>query len=150
MRLVEASMAENDRVYQIGEMAELTGLSHRTLRYYEELGLLEPRSHGPGRFRVYTEADLERINRIKRIKEHLGFSLYRAKELLDRDDQRKGLMERAKTEKSRAARREALEGAREILLDELALLKEREQKLKEMERLLNKRLQEVDGELAGL
>jgi MerR family transcriptional regulator, repressor of the yfmOP operon len=143
-------MKDESKVYQIGEVAELTGLSQRALRYYEELGLLEPRSHGPGKFRIYSEGDLERLRRIKRLKDNLGFSLQQAKEAMERDDQRKRLMEMAANEKSREKRRKALEGARKILLEETSMVKERQDKLKELERLLRQRIQEVDDELTRL
>jgi DNA-binding transcriptional MerR regulator len=143
-------MKEMNKVYQIGEVAELTGLSQRALRYYEELGLLESRSHGPGKFRVYTEEDLERLRRIKRLKDNLGFSLQQAKEAMERDDERKRLMEKAVAEKDPDAKREFLECAREILLEEMSMLEERQGKLKEIKKLLKQRLRQVDKELAGL
>lgn len=143
-------MTDKYKTYQIGEIAELTGLSHRALRYYEEQGLLDKRDHGPGRFRIYTERDLERINRIIRLKEYLGLSLQEAREALERDDERKRLMESAKEEKSPSARRLALTGARQILIEEMNMLQDRRQKLEELEHLLRERLREVDGELDRL
>jgi ABC-2 type transport system ATP-binding protein len=125
---------EKKELFQIGEVAELTGLSRRTLRYYEELGLLKARSHGPGKFRIYTREDIERINRIKRLKENLGFSLQQAKEGIERDDERKKLMDSASTERSPAAKRKALERARVLLLDELDMVSEKRRKLADIER----------------
>ncbi len=61
---------------RIGEVAALTGTTPRTIRYYEEIGLLScgmPRQSG--QHRAYTEADVERINEIVRLKELLGLSL---------------------------------------------------------------------------
>jgi DNA-binding transcriptional MerR regulator len=141
---------EKKELFQIGEVAELTGLSRRTLRYYEELGLLKARSHGPGKFRIYTREDIERINRIKRLKENLGFSLQQAKEGIERDDERKKLMDSASTERSPAAKRKALERARVLLLDELDMVSEKRRKLADIERRLKERLEEVDGGLCDL
>ncbi len=136
--------------YQIGEVARLTGLSHRALRYYEEIGLLDPRAHGPGKFRIYTDEDIERIKRIRRLKENLGLSLQQAKEGIERDKERRMLMEKARAEKNPAAKRKALDKARLILVEEQAMLAEKQRKLSEVERLLRQMVKEIDGELAGL
>ena len=66
---------------QIGEVADRTGLSLRTIRYYEEVGLVRPSSRTSGGFRLYTEADVARLNLVKRMKP-LGFSLDEARDLL--------------------------------------------------------------------
>ncbi|GHJ59354.1 MerR family transcriptional regulator [Nocardioides sp. OK12] len=59
---------------QIGEVAALTGLSLRTLRYYEEVGLVAPSARSAGGFRLYTALDVDRFELIKRMKP-LDFSL---------------------------------------------------------------------------
>ncbi len=53
---------------QIGEVAERTGLSLRTIRYYEETGLVPPSARSSGGFRLYTEQDVERLEMVKRMK----------------------------------------------------------------------------------
>ena len=65
----------------IGELAEQTGLSHRTIRHYDEVGLLEASGRSEGGFRLYTQADLDRLLVIRRMKP-LGFSLEEMMELL--------------------------------------------------------------------
>lgn len=67
---------------QIGEVAERTGLSLRTIRYYGEVGLVVPSARSRGGFRLYTEADVDRLNLIKRMKP-LEFSLEEMRELLE-------------------------------------------------------------------
>lgn len=59
---------------QIGEVAERTGLSLRTIRYYEEVGLVIPSDRSAGGFRLYAQADVDRLQLVKRMKP-LGFSL---------------------------------------------------------------------------
>ncbi|MGN6250770.1 MAG: MerR family transcriptional regulator [Marmoricola sp.] len=59
---------------QIGEVAELTGLSLRTLRHYDEIGLCSPSSRSDGGFRLYSADDVERLLVIRRMKP-LGYSL---------------------------------------------------------------------------
>jgi DNA-binding transcriptional MerR regulator len=74
----------SDRM-QIGEVAERVGLSLRTVRYYEEMGLIAPESRTEGGFRLYTEAHVDRLALIKRMKP-LGFTVQEMRELLDARD----------------------------------------------------------------
>ncbi|WHP19484.1 MerR family transcriptional regulator [Cellulomonas sp. ES6] len=67
---------------QIGEVAERTGLSLRTIRYYGEVGLAEPSARSQGGFRLYTEPDVERLKLIMRMKP-LDFSLEEMGDLLE-------------------------------------------------------------------
>ncbi|NCT89418.1 MerR family transcriptional regulator [Cellulomonas sp. APG4] len=67
--------------HQIGEVAERTGLSLRTIRYYEEVGLVTPSSRSQGGFRLYTQADVARLELVMRMKP-LDFSLDEMRELL--------------------------------------------------------------------
>ncbi|MFY1683752.1 MerR family transcriptional regulator [Micromonospora sp. WMMD730] len=69
------------RLMQIGEAAERVGLSIRTIRHYEEAGLIVPSARSEGGFRLYTEPDLGRLAVVKRMKP-LGFSLDEMRELL--------------------------------------------------------------------
>jgi DNA-binding transcriptional MerR regulator len=66
---------------QIGEVAERTELSLRTIRYYEEVGLVVPSARSQGGFRLYTEPDIDRLLMIKRMKP-LGFQLEEMRDLL--------------------------------------------------------------------
>lgn len=66
----------------IGELAEKTGLSLRTIRHYDEIGLLPATTRSEGGFRVYTDADLARLLVIRSMKP-LGFSLDEMAELLE-------------------------------------------------------------------
>jgi len=67
---------------RIGEVTERTELSSRTLRHYDEIGLVTPSARTEGGFRLYTEADIARILLIRRMKP-LGFTLDEMRELLD-------------------------------------------------------------------
>jgi MerR family transcriptional regulator, copper efflux regulator len=70
------------RTYQIGEVTERVGLSLRTVRYYEEVGLVVPSDRTAGGFRLYTESDIERLIMAKELKP-LGFSLDEVRTVLD-------------------------------------------------------------------
>ncbi|SDB79742.1 DNA-binding transcriptional regulator, MerR family [Raineyella antarctica] len=69
----------------IGVVAERTGLSLRTLRHYDEIGLVHPTGRTDGGFRLYSEADVERLLLIRRMKP-LGFSLQEMQDLLTLTD----------------------------------------------------------------
>ena len=75
----EGAFTDATPLMKIGEVAERTSLSIRSLRHYDELGLASPSAHSPGGFRLYTEADVERLLTIRRMKP-LGFPLDRMRE----------------------------------------------------------------------
>ncbi|MGP4087842.1 MerR family transcriptional regulator [Streptomyces sp. KR55] len=70
---------------QIGEVAARTELSLRTIRHYEETGLVIPSARSQGGFRLYTEADVARLMVIRRMKP-LGFTLDEMRSLLEATD----------------------------------------------------------------
>jgi DNA-binding transcriptional MerR regulator len=70
---------------QIGEVAARTELSLRTIRHYEETGLVVPSARSQGGFRLYTENDVARLMVIRRMKP-LGFTLDQMRDLLDATD----------------------------------------------------------------
>ena len=81
-----------DPTMQIGEVAERIGLSLRTIRYYEEVGLVTPSARSQGGFRLYTERDAGRLQLVKDMKP-LGFSLDEMRDLLGVLDQLDGIDE---------------------------------------------------------
>ena len=90
-------MAARTGLLQIGQVAERTGLSLRTIRFYEENGLVRPTTRTDGGFRLYSDDDVARLEVIKRMKP-LGFRLEEMQELLtlladlaERPDDRRGM-----------------------------------------------------------
>lgn len=79
-----APAAEARRMH-IGDLAEATGLSQRTIRHYDEVGLLPATTRSDGGFRIYTDSDLQRMLVIRSMKP-LGFTLEEMGELLDTVD----------------------------------------------------------------
>lgn len=71
----------NDR-HKIGEVAERTGLSLRTIRYYEEVGLVRPTARTDGGFRLFTDDDVARLEVLMGMKP-LGFSLEEMREMVE-------------------------------------------------------------------
>src|SRR5262245_11589107 len=70
---------------KVGEVAKRTGLSVRTLHYYDEIGLLSPSTHTESQHRLYGAAELERLQHIKSLRQ-LGFSLDEIRACLDCED----------------------------------------------------------------
>jgi DNA-binding transcriptional MerR regulator len=77
---------------RIGDVAKLAGTTPRTIRYYEEIGLL-PTAGGrePGAHRTYAESDVDRLTDLLRLKGLLGVSLEELKELIEAEDARAAL-----------------------------------------------------------
>jgi MerR family transcriptional regulator, repressor of the yfmOP operon len=76
-------VGDDDGGLRIGDAASRVGLSTRTLRYYEELGLLTPSAYTAGGERRYDQADLQRLTRILELREILGMNLDEIKGFLD-------------------------------------------------------------------
>lgn len=68
-------------MYQIGEVSALTEVPEKTIRYYEEIGLLPPAERSPNGYRVYDEIDVERLRFIRRARA-LDFALDEIMEIL--------------------------------------------------------------------
>lgn len=77
--------ATQGQTMHIGDLAEATGLSQRTIRHYDEVGLLPATTRSEGGFRIYTDSDLQRMLVIRSMKP-LGFTLEEMAELLDTVD----------------------------------------------------------------
>ena len=120
----------------IGELAEKTGLSLRTIRHYDEVGLLKPSGRTEGGFRLYSNEDLSRLLLIRRMKP-LGFSLGEMTDLLDIIDNLDADADRTDTDPSpvraeldrfideTATRREKLRAQVEMADEFLELLRSR-------------------------
>jgi DNA-binding transcriptional MerR regulator len=66
---------ECERLLSIGAAAAQAGVTERALRYYQELGILEPSGHTKGGMRRYSQADLDRVARIRELQSLLGLNL---------------------------------------------------------------------------
>jgi DNA-binding transcriptional MerR regulator len=80
---------EESAALRIGDVAKLAGVTPRTIRYYEEIGLLPaPDSREPGAHRTYAPGDVERLTELIRLKNLLGVSLDGLKDLVEAEDNR--------------------------------------------------------------
>lgn len=78
---------QQDQPYlQIGEVANRTGVTQRTLRFYEERGLLQAPTRMDGGFRLYSENDVARVEQIKRLQSLLGLTLAEIKEMVEAEE----------------------------------------------------------------
>ncbi len=91
---------------RIGDLARRFGLTTRTLRYYQEVGLLQPTSVSAGGVRLYSEADAERLARIIELRDTLSFDLERIRLVLTSEDRLSQLREEASHHPSDARRGE--------------------------------------------
>ena len=98
------------RPLRIGEVAELTGTTPRTIRYYEEIGLLpEAKDRPQGKRRLYTQEEVERLRELIRMRDLLGLSLDDLKRLVDAETARARLRKRWQHAHDPAEQREILE-----------------------------------------
>jgi MerR family transcriptional regulator, repressor of the yfmOP operon len=133
---------------RIGEVAAAVGTTSRTIRYYEELGLLGGGSErASGKHRTYTEQDVERLRDALRLKDLLGVSLDELRELLEAQDARAALRDEWHHGDPAPARRAAIlrESARH-LDRQLELVARRRAEIQELEAELSERRTRV-GEL---
>ena len=77
--------AAPERLLRIQEVAAETGLTTRAIRYYEEIGLLEPAARSDGAYRLFDASDLERLRFIRSLRDDAGFSLAQIGQLLEDD-----------------------------------------------------------------
>jgi DNA-binding transcriptional MerR regulator len=116
----------------IEQVATRTGLTKRTLRYYEEVGLLRPTGRSGGNYRLYSESDVERLERIKALRDLLGFSLAEIRTFLKADDEREQIREAYRQEQDAATRIAQLARSDELIRRQLELV---EQKIAGLEQL---------------
>src|SRR2546427_9726039 len=107
--------------YTIEQVATRTGLTKRTLRYYEEVGLLTPTDRTEGNYRRYSEMDIQRLERIKKLRDLLGFSLAEIRELLNADDERGQIKVAYRQETEASAKISQLDRADELIRSQLHL-----------------------------
>jgi DNA-binding transcriptional MerR regulator len=140
---------------RIGEVAKRVGTTPRTIRYYEEIGIL-PSEGGreSGRHRLYGEREVQRLTDALRLKELLGVSLDELRELLDAQDARAALREEwRQSEPGAERRREMLAESLRLIDRQLALVRRRRDQIAALEeelagkrRLVTRRMRELDGE----
>ncbi|HEX4678851.1 MAG TPA: MerR family transcriptional regulator [Gaiellaceae bacterium] len=118
---------------RIGEVAERSGVTPRTIRYYEELGLLPRSERKQGKHRIYSEVDVERLREVTRLRDLLGLSLDELRSMFIAEDVRAELRRRFHETDSREERLELIDRALPHIDTQLELVRRRLSELQELE-----------------
>jgi DNA-binding transcriptional MerR regulator len=129
----------SDSLLRIGDVARLVGTTPRTIRYYEEIGLLAQAPARPsGQHRLYTAQEVERLREVMRLKHLLGVSLEELKTLLTAEEARAAVRAQLRREDvDRERRRELLIEARGHLERQLELVEHRARELAKLKEELS-------------
>jgi DNA-binding transcriptional MerR regulator len=145
------SATATEKSLRIGEVAELTGTTPRTIRYYEEIGLLpgaEDRTQG--KHRCYTEADIARIKEIVRLRDLLGLSLEQLSTLLEAESARAELRREYRETDDAGEQRRILEQSLGHIATQLGLVRDRKRELEQLEGELVDKQRHVKAKLKAL
>jgi len=120
------------RLLRIQEVAATLGLTARTIRYYEELGLLTPAARSDGDYRLYDEDDVERLQFIKDLRDDAGFSLAEIGQMLEDEAARARNRDRFRTTTDTAERRAIVDDALARVDRQVASLQAKSERLAAM------------------
>ncbi|MCL4352556.1 MAG: MerR family transcriptional regulator [Firmicutes bacterium] len=142
----------DQRFLHIGELATECGTTTRTLRYYEDLGLIEPamRERGNGSFRLYRVEIVERIRQIQELKDLLGWSLDDIRMHFQVEDGVKRIREAFHRSTSSMEKKQILIEARNFAERQREIIAERQKRLATMDEALRRKLvryQELEAAL---
>jgi DNA-binding transcriptional MerR regulator len=119
---------------RIGEVAERTGLTPRTIRYYEEIGLLPgPPERRKGEHRAYDDSDVERLSELTRLRDLLNLSLEELKQLVEAEEARAAIRKQFRETDSDSERRRLLDAALPHVETQIGLVRRRIEELKGLE-----------------
>ena len=135
---------------QIGEVAERTGVTQRTLRFYEEKGLLKPPSRLDGGFRLYSEEDIERVEQIKRLQSLLGFSLSEIKDMVEAEEVKSQIKATYRKDAEISERRAKIVRAKEVTVGQATVIDQKLAALHDMKSNLEAKLAQYDTWLQHL
>lgn len=142
--------ADASALLRIQEVAAETGLTTRAIRYYEELGLLEPAARSEGAYRLYDASDLDRLRYIKELRDEAGFSLAQIGQLLEDEAARERNRERFRATQDPRERRAILEDARARVDRQIETLEAKADRLATMIEAARERRNHLDDHLAQL
>ena len=144
--------AERPASLRIGDVARLLGTTPRTIRYYEEIGLLpEAPARPAGQHRMYAHAEVERIREVMRLKHLLGVSLEELKTLLTAEEARAEVRAQLRREDvAPERRRELLTEALGHIDRQLELVRHRAAELAKLEHELGETRKRVKRKIRGL
>jgi DNA-binding transcriptional MerR regulator len=135
------SIDEQEVGHRIGEVARLVGVTTRTIRYYEELGLLGQAERSKGSHRVYGEADVKRLQEMIRLRDLLGLSLDELIEVVEAEDAREVLRTRWETNPDDHERLQIISAATPLVERQLELVRARRAALRQFGAELEEKLE---------
>jgi DNA-binding transcriptional MerR regulator len=138
------------RLLRIQEAAAEVGLTARSIRYYEELGLLEPAARSEGAYRLYDADDIERLRFIKGLRDDAGFSLAEVGQLLEDEAARNRNRERFRATDDPTERRAILVDAVERVDRQIASLRRKVDRLEAMIGEASNRRAHLEGHRAEI
>lgn len=139
------------RPMRIGEVAELTGTTPRTIRYYEEIGLLGcANEREQGKHRSYTDADVERIREVVRLRDLLGLTLEQLSQLVEAETARAEIRRELGATDDPGRRRDLLHQAQAHIETQLELVAERLRELNALREQLVSKQQLIAERLEAL
>ncbi|MFL5820917.1 MAG: MerR family transcriptional regulator [Solirubrobacteraceae bacterium] len=138
------------RPLRIGDVARAVDTTTRTIRYYEEIGLLGPADRPAGGHRAYAESDVERLREIIRLKRLLGVSLEELKQLVEAQDARAALRAEWRRGARPLRRRDILTEALGHIDSQLTLVRRRRREIERLEDELTSRRRRLRGLLREL
>jgi DNA-binding transcriptional MerR regulator len=124
--------SDDPRLLRIQEAAAEVGLTPRSIRYYEEVGLLEPAARSEGAYRLYDESDLERLRFIRGLRDDAGFSLAQIGQLLEDERARERNRERFRSSEDPRERRAILVDALDRVDRQIENLRHKAERLASM------------------
>ncbi len=141
-------MSTAEKTLRIGELAELAGTTPRTIRYYEEIGLLgSAEDRDEGKHRSYTQADLDRVREILRLRDLLGLSLEQLSQLLEAETARAEIRREYRQSEDPDTRRRLLGESLGHIATQLELVRGRRRELEQLEQELVNKQREVSRKL---
>ncbi|HUZ30141.1 MAG TPA: MerR family transcriptional regulator [Solirubrobacteraceae bacterium] len=144
-------MSTVEKTLRIGELAELAGTTPRTIRYYEEIGLLgSADDRDQGKHRSYTQADLDRVKEILRLRDLLGLSLEQLSQLLEAETARAEIRREYRQSEDPDTRRRLLGESLGHIATQLELVRGRRHELEQLEQELVNKQREVTHKLKRL
>ena len=145
------SAAAPPRPLRIGDVAKAVGTTPRTIRYYEEIGLLPEAGARPaGQHRVFTEGDVERLQEVLHLKSLLGVSLDELKELVEAQDARALIRREYHASDDPARKRELLDESLGHIERQIELVRRRRAELDKLESELTGKRRKVRDRLREL
>ena len=144
-------MPDSSEAYlQIGEVAERTGVTQRTLRFYEEKGLLRPPTRMDGGFRLYSEDDVTRVEHIRKLQNLLGVTLAEIKEMVDAEEVLQELKAQYRPEADVSEKRRQLLKAIDVVTHQHGIVSQKAEQMSEMKSQLEERLRTFDRWMSEL